>query len=89
MTMDIAFDFRTDTPAGKDPDAESPTLKRYHQCLWSKPLPSGRTFDLSVTTRGHYLYHDSVSGQFSLSSDAVMQTFTRNTRPAYIGCIQR
>jgi len=84
MTIDVAFDFRADTPVGKDPDTESPTLRRYHKFLWSKPLPSGRTFDLSITTRGHYLYHDSVSGQFSLSSDAVMQTFTGNTRPAYI-----
>ena len=35
--IDIAFDFRSDTPAGKDPDAVSPTLRRYHQHLWSKP----------------------------------------------------
>lgn len=89
MTLDVAFDFRTDTPTGKDPDAVSPTLRRYHQCLWSKPLPSGEVFDLSVTTRGyyqyHYLYHHHpVLGEFSLSSDAVMQTFTGNTRPAYI-----
>jgi hypothetical protein len=29
--MDIAFDFRSDTPQGKDPDALSPTLRRYHK----------------------------------------------------------
>jgi hypothetical protein len=29
--IDIAFVFTTDTPPGKDPDAFSPTLRRYHQ----------------------------------------------------------
>lgn len=35
--VDIDFDVRTDTPASKDPDSYSPTLRRYHQILWSKP----------------------------------------------------
>ena len=48
--IDITFDFRSDTPPGKDPDARSPTLRRYHQLLWSKPLPSGAPFELDVTT---------------------------------------
>lgn len=38
MNIDTAFDFRTDTPPGRDPDSHSPTLRRYHQLLWSKPL---------------------------------------------------
>lgn len=89
MIIDVEFDFRTDTPDGMDPDALSPTLRRYHQYLWSKPLPIGGVFNLSVTTPGyyqpHYLYHrHPVLGEFSLSSDAVMQTFTGNTRPAYV-----
>jgi hypothetical protein len=74
--IDIGFDFRTDA-RGKDPDSHSPTLRRYHRLLWSKPLPSGGFFDLSDTTRGLYLHHGSALGEFSLSSDAVMQTFTR------------
>ena len=74
--IDIGFDFRTDA-RGKDPDSHSPTLRRYHRLLWSKPLPSGEFFDLSDTTRGLYLHHGSALGEFSLSSDAVMQTFTR------------
>ena len=49
--IDITFDFRTDTPPGKDPDARSPTLRRYHKLLWSKPLPNGMMFDLDDTTR--------------------------------------
>ena len=65
--IDIAFDFREDTPPGKDPDAYSPTLRRYHKLLWSKPLPNGAMFDLDDTTRGHYLLHRSDElGEFSL-----------------------
>jgi hypothetical protein len=47
MTIDITFDLRTDA-IGKnpDPDASSPTLLRYHHLLWTKPLPSGRHFEL-------------------------------------------
>jgi hypothetical protein len=76
MEMDISFDFRTDAK-GKDPDSHSPTLRRYHRLLWSKPLPSGASFDLSDTTPGKYLYHRSNLGEFCLTSDSVMQTFTR------------
>jgi hypothetical protein len=36
--IDITFDFRLDTPNGKDPDSFSATLRRYHKLLWSKPL---------------------------------------------------
>src|SRR5215213_7730828 len=43
--IDITFDFRSDTPPGRDPDALSPTLRTYHQLLWSKPLPSGAPFE--------------------------------------------
>jgi hypothetical protein len=73
MTIDIAFDFRTDA-GGKDPDAYSATLRRYHRLLWSKRLPGGALFDLSE--RGAYLYHRSGLGEYWLSSDAVMPTFT-------------
>ena len=74
--IDVGFDFRDDTPPGKDPDACSPTLRRYHQLLWSKLLPNRVMFDLSDTTRGHYLHHRSDElGEFSLSSDAVVASY--------------
>ena len=75
--IDTTFDFRSDTPPGEDPDACSPTLRRYHQLLWSKPLPSGVPFELDVTTRFAYLHHRSELGEFFLTSDAVIPTFTR------------
>lgn len=75
--IDISFDFRSDTPPGGDPDALSPTLRRYHKLLWSKPLPNRRLFDLDDTVAGAYLHHRSELGEFRLCSDAVMPTFTR------------
>ena len=75
--IDTTFDFRSDTPPGKDPDACSPTLRRYHQLLWSKPLPHGAPFELDVTTPSVYLHHLSELGEFFLTSDTVIPTFTR------------
>jgi hypothetical protein len=76
MAIDTSFDFRADA-GGKDPDVYSPTLRQYHKLLWSKPLPSGPLFDLNDTVRGVYLYHRSELGEFFLSSDSVIPTFTR------------
>jgi hypothetical protein len=77
LTIDITFDFRSDTPPGKDPDSHSPTLRRYHQLLWSKPLPNGAPFELDATTPPSYLHHRSEIGEFFLSSDAVIPSFSR------------
>ncbi len=74
--IDTAFDFRSDA-GGKDPDTHSPTLRRYHRLLWTKPLPSGRAFDLDATTPGAYLHHRSQLGEFFLASDSVIPTYTR------------
>jgi len=77
-TIEITFDFRSDTPPGRDPDTFSPTLRNYHRLLWSKPLPSGAPFDLDVAVRPpYYLHHHSDLGEFWLSSDAVVATFSR------------
>ncbi len=74
--IDIHFDLRTDTPEGKDPDACSPTLRRYHRLLWSKSLRDGVVLELDDTTPGEYLHHRSEKlGEFFLTSDAVIPTF--------------
>lgn len=79
-SIDITFDFRTDTPPGRDPDAFSPTLRRYHKLLWSKPLPCGARFELDDTIPKSYLHHRSEAGEFFLSSDAVIPAFRKNSR---------
>jgi hypothetical protein len=75
--IDTAFDFQSDTPLGKDPDACCPTLRRYHKLLWSKPLPDGSLFELSDSTPGAYLYHCSKIGEFRLSSDSITASYAR------------
>ncbi len=68
--IDTTFDFRRDTPAGKDPDTHSKTLRQYHKALWSKRLPGGEYFELDDK-----LHHRSALGEFCLSSDALIPTF--------------
>ena len=79
VTIDIAFDFRTDT-TGPDPDRHSPTLRQYHLLLWSKPLPSGASFDLWDTYPDGYLKHCSELGAFVLSSDTAVNAYTHWVR---------
>ena len=76
MNFDVNFDFRSDTPPGKDPDTYSPTLRRYHQKLWGRNLPDGRPFDLQATNPKRYLEHHSDAGDFILSSDSVIHTYS-------------
>lgn len=82
--VDINFDFRSDTPPGKDPDVRSPTLRQYHRQLWSKPLPGGTNFDLVATMPKAYLHHKSEMGEFVMASDSVVPTFRRSTRIAHV-----
>ena len=82
--IDITFDFRTDTPPDKDPDALSPTLRSYHKLLWSKPLPNGAYFGLDDTKYNVYLHHKSDLGEFFLSSDSAIHTFSRWKNMAHI-----
>ena len=72
--IDTSFDVRPDA-AGKDPDQHSATLRRYHQLLWSKPLPNGIGFDLDVTTPSVYLHHKSDLGEFELPSDLIVHPY--------------
>ena len=83
MHIDTTFDFRTDA-RGRDPDTHSPTLRQFHKFLWSRSLPNGRQFDLKDTTPGAYLHHHSELGEFTLSSDSVIPTFTRWNRLKHI-----
>lgn len=81
--VDTNYDFRTDA-GGKDPDQYSPTLRKYHQLLWSKSLPSGKMFTLDDTSPIFYLQHKSALGSFYLSSDSVIPTFTKWKRLQHI-----
>ena len=84
MEIDITFDFRSDTPPGKDPDAFSPTLRRYHKLLWSKPLPGGAFLNLDDTQKDVYLHHRSQVGELFLSSDSMIPSFRKEKRLAHV-----
>ncbi|TFD47152.1 hypothetical protein E3T33_03765 [Cryobacterium sp. TMT1-2-1] len=81
--IDTAFDVRSDA-GGRDPDQHSPTLRRYHQLLWSKPLPSGALLTLDASRPGEYLHHRSDLGEFFLASDTIIHTFASWIRMADI-----
>jgi hypothetical protein len=81
--IDVTFDFRSDTPPGADPDSSSPTLRRYHQLLWSKPTASGAPFEFDIATPP-YLHHLSQLGEFWLTSDTVIPTWARWRKMAHI-----
>ena len=80
MSIDVTFDDRTDSTC-VDPDRCSPTLKRHHLELWSKPLPSGKPFTLAMEP-GKYLVHQSNEKSFSLSSDSISNSLRPHKRLA-------
>ena len=81
--IDITFNVFSDTPKGKDPDSFSPTLRRYHRLLWSKPLPNGTSFELDLDTP-KLLHHKSDLGEFFLSSDAIGHTYKNVKKMSHI-----
>ena len=75
--IDVWFDVRSDCPKPKpgsniipDPDNASPTLKAYHQLLWSKQLPNGEFMALE-TGKGCYLKWK----DFYLGGDSIIVSF--------------
>ena len=84
ISFNINFDFYSDTPQNKDPDSYSPTLRKYHKMLWSKPLPNGQLFELVETKPRTYLYHFSTMGEFYLGSDAITHSYRSIKRMAPI-----
>ena len=88
IDIDISFDFTTDCMywdgfwsrnaglgSGKsDPDSKSPTLRKYHQALWSKPLPNGNNFYLEFGGSSDYLKYKDIR----LSSDSITASFRYN-----------
>ena len=72
--IDTNFDFQAEVN-GRDSDRYSPTLQEYHRILWSKPLPSRQMFNLTKISNNR-LYHKSELGEFILSSDRAVPTFS-------------
>ena len=81
MHIDTSSSMYTDAN-GRDPDLYSPTLRRYHQKLWSKPLPCGVEFVL--TRKGRYLCHTSELGTLYLGSDAITHSYSKHERKQWL-----
>lgn len=81
--VDTTFNMYSDANGG-DPDATSPTLRRYHKLLWSKTLPSGDSFELRDDKSGFYLFHSSREGDFSLGSDAITHSYKNQVKKQWL-----
>lgn len=73
-TIDVDFNVESDA-RGKDPDQHSPTLRRYHQSLWSKPLPDGTPFQLEALGQHAYLRYTTSAGFRHLASDSIIHSY--------------
>jgi len=83
MIIDTSYNFYTDAGGG-DPDSTSPTLRKFHKMLWSKPLPNGENFKLSDNQHGVYLHHKSKLGDFFLGSDAITHSYRDHKRKQWL-----
>ena len=83
MIIDTKFNFYSDSNGG-DPDSASPTLRKYHKILWSKPLPDGNLLELGDNKKGAYLYHESKLGEFYIGSDAITQSYKNQIRKKWL-----
>jgi len=75
MKIDVTYNFQSETEP-RDADRYSSKLQEYHRILWSKPLPNGKMFELSKIGQNR-LYHKSDLGEFYLSSDRAIATFSK------------
>jgi len=75
MDIDITYLMSADSN-GKDPDSHSKTLKRYHQLLWSKELPSGELFRLEDGDKRRYLIFNGTADTHYLASDSIGNSYS-------------
>ena len=86
--VDTTFDTRSDSNGG-DPDKKSKTLKMFHKVLWEKELPNGKLFSLNDKALNSYLLHKSTLGEFNLTSDAIIHTYSQWKRTQnLISCVE-
>jgi len=74
--IDITYDFSEDYRKKIDPDKYNLILKFWHKILWEKYLPNGNIlFSLIETDYG--LIHKSDLGEYYLTSDSIVHTYSR------------
>ena len=81
MKIDTSFDFRSDSNE-KDPDAHSPTLRRYHRHLWSKQLPNGEFLEIEeIDSRLVYRFNMQT---ISFGSDSISNSYIGTKKVAHL-----
>ncbi len=81
MKIDTSFDFRSDSN-GKDPDAFSPTLRRYHRLLWSKQLPIGERLEIEeINSRLVYRFNMQT---LKFGSDSISNSYIGTKKIAHL-----
>lgn len=83
FSIDTSYNFYSDSKGG-DPDSTSPTLRKYHKILWSKPLYNGEVLELSDHKNGAYLHHKSKLGEFFFGSDAITHSYKTHKRKQWL-----
>lgn len=81
--IDKSFNFYSDA-TGHDPDNSSPTLKKYHQLLWSKPLPNGQQMELKDGKSHSYLYCEAKEQTHYFGSDAIVASYRDHKNKRHI-----
>ncbi len=81
MKVDTSFDFRNDSN-GRDPDAYSPTLRRYHCLLWSKQLPVGEYLELEEDNSNLFYRFNMQTMKFG--SDSISNSYIGTKKIAHL-----
>jgi hypothetical protein len=79
--IDTSFDFRDDSK-GKDPDAHSATLRRYHRHLWSKQMPIGENLELEEVS-SNLVYRFNMQ-TLKFGSDSISNSYIGTKRIAHL-----
>lgn len=85
MSIDVTFSMRSDS-RGIDPDdlrTGSPTLRRYHRALWSRPSAGtgGEALNWHADSKNVYLWHETDElGRFAVGSDTIVTSHSAYSR---------
>ena len=83
FAVDVSFDFRSDTPEGRDPDSFSPALKLHHQYLWSRRTPNGTALEWVPRGRSAYLVHGDGDSRIIVASDTIASSHRKKLSHLY------
>jgi hypothetical protein len=81
--VDIAYDFSEDYKKNIDPDKDNKILRNWHKILWEKCLPD-KNIIFTLVEKDNGLYHNSDLGEYYLTSDSIINTYSRHTSIADI-----